>query len=321
MVFPEGNSTKILKALRHLQEEKICQPILLGNPDRIREKMTDLELHELENITILNPTTDPLFHPFAQELYKRRQRKGVNFSEAQRLISDSNYFGAMMVLMGYADAMMTGATQDYANAVRPILQTIGISTDGVPAGLNIVLLDDEILILADTTVNINPSAEQLAKIGIQAARVMNYFGITPRIAMLSYTNFTGQGETPSKMKKAAQILRSLKPELILDGDMQADTAANTSIQERIFPFCNLKGRANILLFPNLESSNICYKLLQQIGKLEVLGPFLMGVRQSANVLQRTTTVEGIFNSCVLTALEAQYILEYRKNKTKSISSR
>lgn len=316
IVFPDGQSTKILRALRPIIEEQICEPILLGFPEKISERLESLDLHDFQNIQMINPALDPRFDKYTKELYKKRQRKGVNYSEAERLMSDPNYFAAMMVLQGDADGMVGGASQDFANAVRPVLQTIGVSNEGVPSGLNIVLLDDEILLLADTTVNINPSAEELAKIGIQAARVGEYFGLTPRIAMLSYTNFSGDGygETPSKMKKAAQIMKTMKPDLVIDGDMQADTAVVPSIQERIYPFCNLKGRANILLFPNLESSNICYKLLQQIGKIEVLGPFLMGVRESANVLQRTTTVEGIFNTCVLTALEAQYIHDYREQK-------
>jgi malate dehydrogenase (oxaloacetate-decarboxylating)(NADP+) len=185
----------------------------------------------------------------------------------------------------------------------------------VPAGLNIVLADNKLLFFTDTTVNINPSAEQLAKIAIQTAQVAKHFGVEPRIAMLSYSNFSGAGGTPEKMKTAMEIVRKLRPDLSVEGDMQADTAVNQEIQDRIFPFSGLKGEANILVFPNLESANISYKLLQQIGKVEVLGPFLLGVRRAANVLQRTTTVETIFSSVVLTALEAQFITDYRSKKS------
>jgi malate dehydrogenase (oxaloacetate-decarboxylating)(NADP+) len=316
IIFPEGQSTKILKALRTLVEERICQPILLGYPERIHEKMHTMDLTgALKHIQVIHPSSHPKFKVYAQELYARRNRKGVNYREAERLMADPNYFAAMMVQMGDADGMVTGASQHYADSVRPILHTIGVSKEAVPAGLNMVLLEDRFLLLADTTVNINPSAEQCAIIALEAARIAEYFGVSPRVAMLSYSNFTGEDGTPAKMRKAAELVKAYRPDIPVDGDMQADTAVNLDIIKRIFPFCDLKdGGANILIFPNLESSNICYKLLQQIGKAEVIGPFLMGVRRSANVLQRTTTVDAIINSVVLTTLEAQYIKDVLKKK-------
>ena len=227
---------------------------------------------------------------------------------------EPSYFAAMMLDQGDADGMINGATTDYAKAVRPILQTIGITKNAVPAGLNIVLADNKLLFFTDTTVNFNPTAEQLAQIAIQTAQVAEHFGQKPRIAMLSFSNFSGAEGTPAKMKRAADIVRQLRPDILVEGDMQADTAVNQEIQDRIFPFSGLKGEANILVFPNLESANISYKLLQQLGKVEVLGPFLMGVRRAANVLQRTTTESTIFSSVVLTALEAQFITDYRSQK-------
>jgi malate dehydrogenase (oxaloacetate-decarboxylating)(NADP+) len=312
IVFPEGTSTKVLKAIKTLIDEKICQPILLGYPDRIHAKIEALGLGSLAHVPVIHPSKHANFKTYVNALYLRRQRKGVNLREAERLMSEPNYFGSMMVTQGDADGMVTGSSQDYADAVRPILQVVGLHKEGVPAGVNFVLTEDRMFLLTDTTVNINPSAEQLAQIALQAAKVAEYFGMTPRIAMLSYSNFTAQPGTPAKMKLAAELVKKARPELICDGDIQADSAVNSKIVERIFPFCNLKGSANILVFPNLESSNIAYKLLQQIGKIEVVGPFLMGVRRSANVLQRTTTVEGIVHSCVLTALEAQFIKVYRE---------
>lgn len=317
LVFPEGSSSKVLKALRILVEEKICQPILLGYPDRVREKIRTLGLMNLEEVPVIQPSMHPDFKSYVAELYEKRQRKGVNLREAERLMADPNYFAAMMIERGAADGMVTGSSQNYAEAVRPILKTIGLHQDGVPAGINFILSDDNILLVADTTVNLNPTAEQCAQMALQAAKVAEYFGVTPRVAMLSYSNFSGEGATPAKMKKAADIVKKLRPDLMVDGDMQADTAVNPSIIERIFPFSTLKGGANILIFPNLESANICYKLIQQIGKVEVIGPFLMGVRRSANVLQRTSTVDQIVNSCVLTALEAQYIKDFRQKKAKT----
>lgn len=315
IVFPEGHSNKVLKALRTLVDEGICQPILLGYPERIREKIATMDLTDsLKGIEIIHPSSHPKYKEYSKELYARRNRKGVNHREAERLMSDPNYFAAMMVQLGEADGMVTGAAQNYADAVRPILHTVGVAKDAVPAGLNLVLLEDRFLLLADTTVNINPTAEQCAVIALQAATIAEYFGVSPRVAMLSYSNFSGDNGTPAKMKKAAELVRQLRPGLPVDGDMQADTAVNPDIMNRIFPFCEIKEGANILIFPNLEASNICYKLLQQVGKVEVIGPFLIGVRRSANVLQRTTTVDGIINSVVLTTLEAQFIKEQLKKK-------
>ncbi len=314
IVFSEGTSSKILKALKNCQEERICQPIILGYPDQILEKAKEHDV-DLTGIEIIHPAEHPSYKAYAQVLCDRRQRKGINIKEAERLMMDPNYFAAMMVEQGDADGMINGATTDYAKAVLPILQTIGLGKNSVPAGLNIVLADNKLLFFADTTVNFNPTSEQLAQIAIQTAQVAEHFGQKPRIAMLSFSNFSGAAGTPDKMKKAAELVRKLRPDLLVEGDMQADTAVNEEIQNRIFPFSGLKGEANILIFPNLESANISYKLLQQLGKVEVLGPFLLGVRRAANVLQRTTTEDTIFSSVVLTALEAQFVADRRSQKT------
>ncbi len=313
IVFPEGTSSKILKTIRNCIEEKLCVPIVLGSAERIREKALAHDI-DLEGIEIVYPSAHPKFSAYAQELYKRRQRKGINIKEAERLMHDPNYFAAMMIDQGDADGMLNGATTNYSEAVKPILQTVGLAKDAVPAGLNIVLAEDKLLFFADTTINFNPTAEQLAQIAVQTAQVAEYFGQKPRIAMLSFSNFSGSEGTPAKMKRAAELAKLIRPDLQIDGDMQADTAVNAEIQARIFPFSNLQGEANILIFPNLESANISYKLLQQLGQVEVLGPFLLGVRRAANVLQRTTTVETIFSSVVLTALESQFIAERREKK-------
>ncbi len=315
IVFPEGASSKILKALSTLVEERICQPILLGYPDRIREKINALEIPSLKDVTIIHPSSYEKFDLYVDELFALRQRKGVTATEAERLMAEPNYFASMMVQMGDADGMVSGSSINYADAVRPILQTVGVYKHGVPAGLNFILLEDKFLVLADTTVNINPTAEQCAQIALQAAKIVEYFGIEPRVAMLSYSNFSGAPGTPAKMKAAAEILKNIAPKLMVDGDMQADTAVNPEIMGRLFPFSNLNDGANVLVFPNLESANIAYKLIQQISKTEVIGPFLTGVRRSANVLQRTTTVDGIVNSVVFTALEAQFIKAVLKSRS------
>ncbi len=311
IVFAEGTSSKILKAMRMCVDEKLCQPIILGYPDRVHEKAKQHQV-DLTGVEIIHPAVHPKYHAYSEELYKRRQRKGINIKEAERLMADPNYFAAMMIDQGDADGMLNGATTNYADAVKPILHTVGVAKGSVPAGLNIVLADNRLLFFADTTVNLNPTAEQLAQMAVQTAQVAEYFGQKPRVAMLSYSNFSGATGTPNKMKTAAELAKKMRPDLIVDGDMQADTAVSEEIQERIFPFTGLDGEANILIFPNLESANISYKLLQQVGKVDVLGPFLLGVRRAANVLQRTTTVDTIFSSVVLTALESQFIQDWRK---------
>lgn len=316
IVFPEGNSKKILKALKTLVEENICEPILLGYPDQIHAAMDELNLPMLKSMTVIHPSQDPRYPTYVNDFFEKRQRRGVMRKEAERLMADPQYFASMMVEKGDADGLVSGSQMNYADAVRPVLQIIGTARDATAAGLNVILLEDRVLLFADTTVNINPDAETLATIAAQCARVAEFFGQKPQIAMISYSNFMGspgnESNTPSKMRKAAQILKERRPDLLVDGDMQADTAVNAEIMERIFPFCEIKGGANILVFPNLEASNIAYKLIQQLGKGEVLGPFLLGVKKSANVLQRTTTVESIIHSVVLTALEAQHLKEKRK---------
>ncbi len=258
------------------------------------------------DITVVHPSRDTRFDEYAAKIYEIRKRKGCMRAEAERLMTDPNYFAAMAVHNGDADAFVTGATMNYAECVRPILEIIGRRPKpSVASGLNLILVREKMLFFADTTVNINPTAEQLASIAVHASKVAKYFGLQPKIAMLSFTNFAGKKESPSKMNDAAALVKEQYPDLIVDGEMQADTAVNPDIVDRIFPFCDIKGGANILLFPNLDAGNIAYKLVQQLGGGEVLGPFLMGVRKPANVLQRTCTVDDIVNTIVITALEAQ----------------
>lgn len=316
IVFPEGASGKVLKAISSLVDEKICQPILLGNKSVIFDKIKELDLPQLMSIPIIDPLQSIDHEQYSSELHKRRARKGVDMPEARRLMTDPNYFASMMLEHGHADGLVSGATQNYADAVKPILRVIGTSKNGIAAGLNFVLLKNRIILLADTTINKDPTALELSKIAIQTAQVLEYFGQVPQIAMLSYSNFTGDSGTPEKMKWAAELVKLDKPHYMVDGDIQADAAVNSDILKIIFPFSNLKTGANILIFPNLEASNISYKLLQQLGEVEVIGPFLTGVRGSVNVLQRTSTVEGIVNSVVLTCLEAQYFKD-KKNKSNS----
>lgn len=305
IIFPEGRSTKILKALNTIIREEVVRPVLIGYEDAIHEKIKELDLENLAELPIYHPTRHPKFETYVKNFYEMRKRKGIMWAEAERLMGDPNYFAAMAVHQGDADGMVTGATQNYADCVLPILQIVGTGHRRTASGLNIVLFKDRMILFADTTVNIDPTAEQIANIAVHASRVAKYFKIEPKIAMLSFSNFTGKRATPRKMQEAARLVKERYPDLIVDGEVQADTAVNPEIVERIFPFCDIKGGANILIFPNLDAGNIAYKLVQQLGGGEVLGPFLMGVKKPANVLQRTCTVDDIVNTVVLTALEAQ----------------
>ncbi len=309
VIFPEGASSKVLKAMATIVQEGIVRPVLLGYPLQIVERMKSLGLEELASLPMYQPSQHPKFQVYVDKLFEMRQRKGVTRTEAERLMSNPDYFASMAVQMGDADGIITGATQNYADCVRPILQIIGSGKRGTASGLNVVLLKNKMVFFADTTVNINPSAAQCATIAIHAARVAEYFRIQPRIAMLSYTSFTSKGESPSKMRDAARIVKKNYPHYIVDGEIQADAAVNPILVEKIFPFCEVKNGANILIFPTLDAGNISYKLLQQLGGAEVLGPFLLGVRKPANVLQRTCTVEDIINTVALTALQAQAMVE------------
>ncbi len=309
IIFPEGHSTKVLKAISSVQKERIIRPILVGYPDVIREKIKELELDNLADVPIVQPSLHKDYERYAKALFDQRKRRGVLYAEAERLMADPYYFSAMAVKLGDAHGVISGAINNYSNCVRPILQVIGTGRGQVAAGVNMLLVQDRILFFTDTTVNVDPTAEQLAAISVYVARVAQYFKIEPRIAMLSFTNFAAEFASPKKMREAARIVKERHPELIVDGEMQADTAVNPDIVRRIFPFCEIKNGANILVFPNLDASNITYKLVQQLGGGEILGPFLLGIRKPANVLQRTCTDNDIFNTIVLTALEAQAYTE------------
>lgn len=313
IVFPEGTSDKVLKAVNLALDEEILEPILLGNPEKVQGLAESLQLESLlkhlKNNPAIQPDSDSRYQKFAQTLYEKRQRKGVMYREAERLMKDSNYFGAMAVHLGEADGLVTGATIKYADAVKPMLQVIGTGKRKTASGVNLVLFKDKILYFADTAVNPDPTAQQLAHIAIHTSSIAEYFKQTPRIAMLSYSNFTARPGTPLKMKQAAELVREERPDLMVDGEMQADTAVNPRIKERIFPFSALDGGANILIFPNLDAGNIAYKLVQQLGGGEVVGPFLLGVKKPANIVQRTGNVDDVYNSIVLTALQCQAMLE------------
>lgn len=305
IVFPEGNQFKILKAAEILVDDKIAKPILLGNKEEI---LSIIEKHKINSteFEIIEPENCEYYNDYVEEFYRLRQRKGITRNEAQKLMKMTNYFGAMMVKMGHADGMISGLTSHYPDTIRPALQIIK-TAPGVKkvSGLYIMLVKNEAFFFADTTVNVNPTAEDLAEIALLAAKTARRFNIEPRIAMLSFSNF-GNAPYPEseKVARAVEIIHEKDPDLIVDGEMQADTAVYPPILQQDFPFSRIKEKANVLIFPNLDSGNIAYKLLWRIGNADAIGPILMGMGKPIHVLQRGCDVNDIVNMAAIAVVEA-----------------
>jgi malate dehydrogenase (oxaloacetate-decarboxylating)(NADP+) len=307
VVFPEGENDKVLRASHILVEEKIAHPILLGNVDLIRSRANELSV-PLAGMDIVDPRTSAWREVYIQEFYWLRQRRGVTLSEARELIDNRNVFGSLMVHMGDADALVSGITQHYPDTIRPALQVIKVR-DGVHkvSGLyTLVTRKGDLLFLADCAVNIDPTAEELAEIALCAADAARRFDVTPRVAMLSFSNF-GSTNHPlcAKVRRATEIVKHRDPSLIVDGEIMADAAVVPEILEREYPFSSLKGGANVLIFPDLASANIAYKLLMRVGNAEAIGPILMGLSKPAYVLPRGAEVEDIVNSTALAVVDAE----------------
>jgi len=307
VVFPEGEHEKILRASHILAEEEVAHPILLGSEAAIQAKATELGL-TLEGITIVDPERASRRESYIEEFYRLRQRRGVTFSEARELIHNRNIFGSLMVRLGDADALVSGVTQHYPDTIRPALQVIKVR-EGVSrvSGLYVLLTrKGELLFLADCSVNIEPTAEDLAEIALCAADAARRFEVEPRVAMLSFSNF-GSTRHPlsEKVRRATELVKQRDPLLMIDGEMMADTAVAPEILEREYGFSSLRGAANVLIFPDLQSANIAYKLLIRVGGAEAIGPLLLGMSKPVYVLSRGTDVEDIVNSATIAVLEAQ----------------
>ncbi|MDH5680925.1 MAG: phosphate acyltransferase, partial [Spirochaetota bacterium] len=304
MVFPEGNEEKILRASHIIMEEKIATPILLGKPSEIESKAKEL-LISTEGMVIIDPSDSPHLDKYAERLHELRYRKGVFPKLARQLMKDPVYYGMMMVEQGDADGLISGLTTHYPGTIKPALEVIGIRDDlSSVSSFYLVMFKDKTYLFADTTVNIDPTAEQLCEIALQCAEAAKLLGMEPKIAMLSFSNF-GSVKHPAaqKVARAVKMVQSKAPELQIDGEMQADTAVSPRIMEEFFPFANIKGGANILIFPELHSANISYKLMEHLGQAELIGPILLGMKKPVNVLSRDCSVENIVNIAALTALE------------------
>ena len=306
IVFSEGEHEKILRASYRLAGESIAHPIILGRPAVIEEKLKELNLGKL-HAEIVDPGRSPKMEEYEEEFFQMRQRRGVTRSEAHELLLNHNYYGAMMVRMGDADGFIAGVAQHYPDTIRPALQVIGMR-EGVHrvSGLYVLATKKDVYFFADTTVNIEPTAEELAEIAMLAAHEAREFNIEPRVAMLSFSNF-GSTKHPltEKVRRAAELVRRKEPGLMVDGEMQADTAVVPEIIEADYPFAELRGGANVLVFPDLEAGNIAYKLMMRIGGAEALGPILMGMARPVYVLQRGAEVEEIVNMAAIAVMHAQ----------------
>ncbi|KAA0264198.1 MAG: NADP-dependent malic enzyme [Chlorobiota bacterium] len=309
IVFSEGHNAKIQRAAQLVHEMDIAHPILVGNPEEIFQQM---EEHNIDptGIEIISPTHWEKSEFYVEEFYKLRQRKGITREEASRLLTrhrHKNYFAAMMVRMGDADAMISGLTSHYPETIRPALEVLDLQP-GVTrvSGMYIMIIKGKVYFFADTTVNVDPTAEELAEIAILSAKAVKRFDIEPRVAMLSFSNF-GSAPHPSsiKVRKATELVKQLEPGLLVEGEMQADTATVPSILNELYPFSKLQSRANVLIFPNLDSGNIAYKLLQRIGGADVVGPILNGISKPVYVLQRNSEVDDVVNMAAFAMVEAK----------------
>ncbi|MDK9718330.1 MAG: NADP-dependent malic enzyme [Trichlorobacter sp.] len=307
VAFPEGDNEKMLRAAQVLVDEGIAHPILIGNSIKIRDKIDELGLN-LDDVQIVDTENSKYTEPYAQELYRLRQRKGITETEARRIMrrKSRNHFGAMMVRMGDADAMLSGIDAHYPETIRPALEVIGKQPNLTSVhGMYMMVFKKGVYFMADTTVEIDPSAEELAETAILAAQNVKVFDIDPRVAMLSFSNF-GSVRHPlsDKVRRAVQIVKEREPELIIDGEMQADTAVVQELLDH-FSFSKLQQTANVLIFPDLNSGNIAYKLLARLGGAEAIGPILMGMQKPVHVLQRGDDVSDIVNMAAIAVVDAQ----------------
>ncbi|MBC7384749.1 MAG: NADP-dependent malic enzyme [Cryobacterium sp.] len=308
IVLPEGENLKIIKAASIMIEEGICEPILLGDDNLVRERIAEAGLTEaLKGMKIIRPSSSPYRQEFANKYFERRSRKGVTPATAYQVMRQMNYFGAMMVQEGHADGVLNGMTQSYSSTLKPAIQCIGTKPGKRLAGIYMFIFKKRVLWLADTTVNIDPTAEELADIAIETARMAKQFMVQEtKVAMLSFSNF-GSSDHPAvlKVRKATEIIRARAPDITVDGEMQADTALVPEISQESFPFNGVAGDANVLIFPDLQSSNIAYKLLARLTSAEAIGPILIGMNKPMMVLQQNSDVNDVVNMAAITAMEIQ----------------
>jgi len=310
IVFPEGSRPKIIRAARTLAEEGICKPILLANPREVQFALLQDGLELPEGVEVIHPDEHPRREEYREALWLKRQRKGLTPRDASAALRNRNVFGMMMVHMGDADGIVTGLYYNYADAVRPALQILG-PKPGVKtvSGLYVMVLQQRLLFFADCTINERPTAEQLAEIAINSAQVARTFDVEPKVAMLSFSNFgSSRSADTERVIEAVRILHDKKDageiDFSFDGEMQADIAFDVALRDEVFPFANLEGEPNVLVFPDLQSGNIAYKLLTKLAGATAIGPLLLGMDSPVNVLQLGSDERTIESLAAITAVEA-----------------
>ncbi|MEM7050877.1 MAG: NADP-dependent malic enzyme [Acidobacteriota bacterium] len=313
IVFPEGEHEKILRASKELVEEGIAHPVLLARREKVAAHLERLGLGP-EQVTIVHPDSSPLLETYADSLHRLRRRDGVTPRDALQLVRSRNYFGTLMVEHGDADGLISGLTHHYPETIRPALQVFD-TRPGVRrvSGTYILALEERLFFFADTTVNIDPTAEELAEIALLTADCARRFGVVPRVAMISFSDF-GSNDHPAarKVRRAVELVQEQAPELEIDGEMQADTAVLESILREAYPWSRLREPANILIFPELQSANIAYKLVWRLARAEAIGPILLGLAKPAHVLQRGVEVTDIVNMAALCVVDAQEAEDRRR---------
>jgi malate dehydrogenase (oxaloacetate-decarboxylating)(NADP+) len=323
IVFAEADTYKILKAAQIVSEEGIAKPILLGNKTKIEALIKEHNLR-LNDIAIIDPREEAdMLHDFSEIFFEKRKRRGFTLYESRKIMQERNYYGAMMVETGQADAMISGLTRNYTETIKPALRVIGTkSATSKVAGMYIMITKDGPVFFADTTININPTVEELVEITLLTAEAVRQFNIVPRIGLLSYSNFgSSNTESAIKMRKAVEILHAKYPDLIVDGEIQANFAFNQHLLKDNFPFSDLaEGGVNTLIFPNLDSGNIAYKLLQTVGAAEAIGPVLLGMKKPVHILQLGSSVREIVNMVTIAVVDAQSRVPNNDVKPESVNA-
>ncbi|BDG09182.1 NADP-dependent malic enzyme [Anaeromyxobacter paludicola] len=303
IVFPEGHLPKIQQAAAILRDEGICEPILLGPPKLLQKTIEEQRLEDLAGVTIIDPIESSEFQRYVNAYYTQRQRHGVTLDSARKRLRQRAYFGSMMVHLGEADGLVTGLATPYPEAIRVPLEIIRTHGGRRAGGVNILVQKNDVRFFADCTVNVDPTAEELAEIAISTASLARFFGVEPRVAMLSYSSFgSARGASPAKVRRATEIARA--GNIQVDGEIQVDLACSPELRAAEFPFSTLQDEPNVFVFPNLDSANIAYQLLERLGGAEVIGPVLLHMAKPVNILQMGSGVQQIVNLAAVTAARA-----------------
>ncbi len=308
VVFPEGDNERVMRAAVEAAEEGICHPILLGKHKRVTTAAKKFGI-DLKDVEVVNIVRSKYTERFVQSFWSRRERKGGTLENARKALESRTYFGMMMVAEDLADAALVGVTKHYSEVVRPAIEVFDLRADvSRVSGVYIIILNNQVYFFADTTVNIDPTDEELAEIALLTADVAQRFHVTPKVAMLSFSNFgSARSAQADKVARATKLVKERAPELEIDGEMQVDLATMPETMAQYFPFSALKGKANVFIFPDLNSGNIAYKLLHRLAGADVIGPILMGLNKSAHILQRGSTVSEIVDMAAIATVDAEWL--------------